>query len=134
MGYNGLIQTKRETLLGQDTPLLLTIRNNPMMTSVDYQEQAQATLIESSSYFAAIEAEVARIKANGVSRHGQTYQPGNTIAYKPLPASTCGQCEHFYQGKVSRAKGTPWGYCPLLDTERRMSDKPCKLYKEDLPF
>lgn len=50
------------------------------------------------------------------------------------PAPTCGQCEYFYSSKHPKAKYSPWGYCPLLDAERRMSDKPCRFYKEDVPF
>lgn len=64
--------------------------------------------------------------------HNQEEIEETESVYQPAP--TCGQCEHFYQSQHPKADGSPWGYCPVLDAERRMSNKPCRLYKEDCPF
>lgn len=88
-----------------------------MMTNTDYLEQAETAQFLLSELQEYVEARVALIKAD-----------------EPLPPPTCGQCKHFYQGKVAAARTPAWGYCPLLDAERRISAKPCSLYREDCPF
>lgn len=77
------------------------------------------------------------IDAHGIlvevpSRYAPEEETESEPVYQPAP--TCGQCEHFYQSKHPKAVDSPWGYCPVLDAERRMSDQPCRLYTEDCPF
>lgn len=68
--------------------------------------------------------------------HHNPYEIDELDSPSPVyqPALTCGQCEHFHQSKHPKARLSLWGYCPVLDAERRISNEPCRLYQEDCPF